>query len=99
MYYEQQSFDKDLSQLLYNFQDFIDCAKDIEKYNLLPDVKNYEDMGRYLVNETGHFDDVSVLDEYINYEKLAKDYTQKGYTYNGNFTKSGFLFNIISVSL
>ena len=74
-----------------NFQQIVDYAQNIKQYEVIPDIKNYDDMGRYLVNETGHFDDVSHLEEYINYEKLAKDYTQKGYTYNGDFTSFGFL--------
>lgn len=74
-----------------NFEQIVEYAKNTKQYEVIPDIKNYEDMGRYLVNETGHFDDVCHLEDYINYEKLAKDYTQKGYTYNGDFTSSGFL--------
>ena len=74
-----------------NFEQIVEYAKNTKQYEVIPDIKNYEDMGRYLVNETGHFDDVSHLEDYIDYEKLAKDYTQKGYTYNGDFTSSGFL--------
>lgn len=73
------------------FEQIVEYAKNTKQYEVIPDIKNYEDMGRYLVNETGHFDDVSHLEDYINYEKLAKDYTQKGYTYNGDFTRVGFL--------
>ena len=71
--------------------DLVNCAKQTSKYNLLPNVNDYFDMGKYLVNETGHFDDVSLLEDYIDYYKLAKDYTQKGYTYNGVFTEYGYL--------
>lgn len=74
-----------------NFEQIVEYAKNTKQYEVIPDIKTYEDMGRYLVNETGHFDDVSHLEDYIDYEKLAKDYTQKGYTYNGDFTSSGFL--------
>ena len=74
-----------------NFEQIVEYAKNTKQYEVIPDIKNYDDMGRYLVNETGHFDDVSLLEDYINYEKLAKDYTQKGYTYNGDFTSYGFL--------
>ena len=74
-----------------NFEQIVEYAKNTKQYEVIPDIKNYDDMGRYLVNETGHFDDVSHLEDYIDYEKLAKDYTQKGYTYNGDFTSSGFL--------
>lgn len=74
-----------------NFEQIVEYAKNTKQYEVISDIKNYEDMGRYLVNETGHFDDVSHLEDYIDYEKLAKDYTQKGYTYNGDFTSTGFL--------
>lgn len=74
-----------------NFEQIVEYAKNTKQYEVIPDIKNYDDMGRYLVNETGHFDEVSHLEDYIDYEKLAKDYTQKGYTYNGEFTSVGFL--------
>lgn len=74
-----------------SFEQIVEYAKNTKQYEVIPNIKNYDDMGRYLVNETGHFDDVSHLEDYIDYEKLAKDYTQKGYTYNGEFTSVGFL--------
>lgn len=71
--------------------DLIRCAKQTSNYELLPDVNDLSDMGKYLVNETGHFDDISVLEEYIDYYKLAKDYTKKGHIYNGEFTEYGYI--------
>lgn len=81
------------------FKQIVEYAKNTKQYEVIPDIKNYEDMGRYLVNETGHFDDVSHLEDYINYEQLAKDYTQKGYTYNGDFTRVGFLIKKEEIEL
>lgn len=71
--------------------DLVDCAMQTSKYNLLPNVNDFFDMGKYLVNETGYFDEVSILEDYIDYYKLAKDYTQKGHTYSGVFTEYGYL--------
>lgn len=71
--------------------DLVNCAKQTSKYNLLPNVNDFFDMGKYLVNETGHFDEVGILEDYIDYYKLAKDYTQKGHTYSGRFTEYGYL--------
>ena len=71
--------------------DLVECAKQICNYELLPNVNDLNDMGKYLVNETGHFDDISFLKDYIDYNKLAKDYTRKGYTYNGEFTEYGYI--------
>ena len=71
--------------------DLVDYASKTNRYNLLPNINDLSDMGKYLVNETGHFDDVSLLENYIDYYKLAKDYTQKGCTYNGVFTEYGYL--------
>lgn len=71
--------------------DLVECAKQISNYELLPNVNDLNDMGKYLVNETGHFDDISFLKDYIDYYKLAKDYTRKGYTYNGEFTEYGYI--------
>ena len=72
-------------------RDLVEYAKRTKDYELLPDVKDLKDMGKYLVNETGHFDDVSLLQDYINYYKLADDYTKKGCTYNGLYTQYGYL--------
>lgn len=71
--------------------DLIDYASKTNRYNLLPNINDFSDMGKYLVNETGHFDEISLLEDYIDYYKLAKDYTQKGCTYNGIFTEYGYL--------
>ena len=71
--------------------DLVKCAKEISHYELLSNVNDLTDMGKYLVNETGHFDDISFLKDYIDYYKLAKDYTRKGYTYNGEFTEYGYI--------
>ena len=71
--------------------DLVECAKQISNYELLPNVNDLNDMAKYLVNETGHFDDISFLKDYIDYYKLAKDYTRKGYTYNGEFTEYGYI--------
>ena len=71
--------------------DLVTIAKETKNYDLLPDVKNLNDMGEYLVSETGHFDDISFLQDYINYYKLAKDYTREGNVYAGEFTNYGYL--------
>ncbi|MGN1298353.1 MAG: hypothetical protein ACI4VN_05570 [Clostridia bacterium] len=74
-----------------SFKDIIKLTDEIKNYNLLPDVNNSKDMGMFLVNETAHFDDVSILADYIDYEKLAKDYIKNGCTYSGTFTNMGYL--------
>lgn len=71
--------------------DIINCAKNLKDYNLLPNINNLTDMGKYLVEETGHFDEVSLLSDYIDYERLARDYTKNGCVYKGTFTKYGYL--------
>lgn len=77
--------------IITSAEDIILLSEKVDEYNILLDVKNYEDMGKYLVEETGHFDDMSTLIDYINYEKLAKDYTRDGQTYSGHFTDIGYL--------
>ena len=71
--------------------DLVECAKQISNYELLPNVNDLNEMGKYLVNETGHFDDVSFLENYIDYFRLAKDYTTKECTYYGDFTEYGYI--------
>lgn len=75
----------------YTIKDIINYAKNLKGYNLLPDINDYNDMGKYLVNETGHFDEVSLLEDYIDYERLARDYTKNGCLYSGEFTEYGYL--------
>lgn len=71
--------------------DLVNCTKHTKNYNLLPQVNDLYDMGKYLVEETGYFDDASDLTDYIDYYKLAKDYTKNGCTYSGKFTEYGYL--------
>lgn len=79
------------SDTIKNINDLINCTKQISNYNILPQVSDYNDMGRYLVNETGHFDEVSLLEDYIDYDRLARDYTKNGCVYSGEFTEYGYL--------
>lgn len=74
-----------------SLKEIIKLTDEIKNYELLPDVKNLKEMGEFLVNETGHFDDVSTLSDYINYEKLAEEYSQNGCVYSGRFTDTGYL--------
>lgn len=74
-----------------SFEDIIKIAEEIKKYELLPDIQNAKEMGKYLVNETAHFDDVTLLTDYIDYERLAEDYTRNGCTYSGRYTGLGYL--------
>ena len=76
---------------IMRINDLIKIADNLKRYELIPDIQNYEQLGKYLVNETGHFDSNYTLEDYIDYEKLAKDYTKKGYTYDGDFTEFGYL--------
>lgn len=71
--------------------DLVNYASKTSNYNLLPDINGFSDMGKYLVNETRYFNDVSLLEDYIDYYKLAKDYTHYGLIYNGIFTEYGYL--------
>ena len=74
-----------------SLKEIIKLTEEIKDYELLPDVKNLKEMGEFLVNETGHFDDLSILSDYINYEKLAEEYSQNGCVYSGRFTDTGYL--------
>jgi len=87
------------SDTIKNINDLINCSKQISNYNILPQVCDYSDMGRYLVHETGHFDEVSFLEDYIDYDKLARDYTKNGYTYSGIFTEYGYLMKNLEKDL
>lgn len=74
-----------------NIKDLVEYTKKTKNYELLSDIKNYKELGEYLVNETGYFDDVSTLDAYIDYYKLAEDYSRTGCVHEGEFTKFGYL--------
>lgn len=82
-----------------SFKDIIKLTEEINKYELLSDIKTSIDMGKYLVNETGYFDDVSLLKDYIDYGKLANDYTRNGCVYSGTFTEVGYLMEKESFEL
>lgn len=82
-----------------SFEDIVKLTEEIKNYELLPDIQNAKEMGKYLVNETAYFDDVSLLAEYIDYERLAEDYTRNGCTYSGRYTELGYLMEKESFEL
>lgn len=82
-----------------SFEDIVKLTEEIKNYELLPDIKNAKEMGKYLVNETAHFDDVTLLADYIDYERLAEDYTRNGCTYSGRYTGLGYLMEKESFEL
>lgn len=72
-------------------RDIVNLAEHIDEYELIPEVKDFNDMGKYLVLETGFLNDINLLDKYIDYSELAKDYLEQGVLCKGDFTEYGYI--------
>lgn len=76
--------------------ELINLVQNLDCYDLYPEVKNEEDLGRYCVDEFGMLDIPDDFEPYFNYEAYGRDislsetscFTDDGYICNdGNFTQ------------
>lgn len=69
-------------------KDLINLTQNLECYEFYPDVKNEEDLGRYLIDELGWEHIPESLVHYFDYEAYGSDFaTNEG----GDFYKSGYV--------
>ena len=63
-------------------------AENVEQFEFFPGVKSSEEYGRYMIQESGHFDYDPNLEDFYNYE----DYAQcRMAEYPGKFTSRGYV--------
>ena len=75
-------------------KELINLALNMDKYDLFTEVTEYDDLGRYYVEELGGMDVPSHLAPYIDYEALGRDlhidlggvFTDNGYVLDGQDT-------------
>lgn len=76
-----------------NVQDFINLALNLDCYEVMPDVQDEENLGRYWVEDSGCYDSstLGTFSNYIDYGAFGRDvandeggdFTDKGYVVNG----------------
>ncbi len=69
-------------------EELLCLIKSFEDFAVAPEVFTPEEYGRYIIQESGHFDFDPNLDEYIDYKKYGE---QKIQSENGAFTEYGYI--------
>ena len=70
-------------------QDLINLTQNLECYEYYPGVKDYDELGRYLIEELDYEKIPEHLTDYFDYESYASDYVINE---GGNFVDGGFVF-------
>ena len=63
-------------------------ADNLDLFDFIPGVKSAEDYGRYMIQDSGHFDYDPNLDPYYDYEKYGADHIA---WQEGRFTEQGYV--------
>lgn len=63
-------------------------AENLDQFEFAPNVKTPEKYGKYMIQESGHFDYDENLDEFYDYEKYGQ---QRMSRENGMFTEAGYI--------
>jgi hypothetical protein len=70
-------------------QDLINLAQNLDCYEYYPDVNDYDDFGRYLIDELGYEEIPKHLVDYFDYESYGENYV---INQSSVFTEHGFVF-------
>ena len=70
-------------------QDLINLTQNLECYEYYPSVSDYDDLGRYLIDELAYEEIPERLQEYFDYSSYAEAYVCNE---GGEFAKDGFVF-------
>ena len=63
-------------------------AENLDQFEFAPNVKTPEEYGKYMIQESGHFDYDKNLDEFYDYEKYGQ---QRMSRESGMFTEAGYI--------
>jgi len=70
-------------------QDLINLTENLDCYEYYPGVDDYDDLGRYLIDELGYEEIPERLQDYFDYGSYAESYVCNE---GGEFIESGFVF-------
>lgn len=63
-------------------------AENLDLFDFVPNVHTPEEYGRYMIQDSGHFDYDDNLDEFYDYEKYGRQHVEQE---EGVFTEQGYL--------
>ena len=69
-------------------KDLINLTENLDKYDIYPDVHDYDDLGRMYIDEYGAMEVLDHLKNYIDYEAYGRDITLDE---NGHFADQGYV--------
>ena len=72
--------------------DLINLTYNLDNFQILPDIDDDEDLGRYYIEESGCYDlsNMGTLANYIDYEAFGRDVRLEE---GGGFTSSGYIYD------
>ena len=70
-------------------KDLINLAQNLDHYDLLSDINDDEDLGRYYIDECGSLEVPDYLQNYIDYETYGRDIR---FEEGGCFTNNGYMY-------
>ena len=71
-----------------SLQEIINLTENLDCYEVYPDIHDYDDLGRYYIEELDVMQVPEHLQNYIDYEAYGRDVALEG---NGTFTDQGYL--------
>lgn len=63
-------------------------AENMQAFDFVPDVSTYEELGRYMICKSGHFDYDAELDDYYDFAKYGEKMLARE---QGMFTEQGYV--------
>lgn len=85
--YKEMEVFKALSETLY-YKEYEKALKNINKYELYPEIKTEEDFGRFKLFESGDYEVPEYLEDYIDIELWGAD---NMYKFDGDLTEYGWV--------
>ena len=89
---EQTKFEAALSYGDYtgSLKDLINLAQNLDCYEYYPGISDEDDLGRFMIDETGAMEVPEYLENYIDYEAYGRDVSLED---GGAFTPNGYIVN------
>lgn len=86
--YQQFQAAMEISDYTGSLQDLINLTDNLDKYELMPGIDDYDDLGRLFIDEYGSMEVPEHLKNYIDYEAYGRDIALEE---NGTFTDYGYV--------
>lgn len=73
-----------------NVQDLINLAQNLDYYDFMPDIKDHEDLGRYVLENMEGREIPDWMEDYFDYDSYGRDFDLNS---SGRFTENGYIIS------